>query len=60
MVELAELDVHANATERRGRPGEERPLLSEGVPTTAATEAFRRTLLPIVAKDGGYQDEEDR
>lgn len=56
MVELAEVDLQANATDRRGYPGDDRPLPSEGVPTTAATEAFRRALLPIVGSDGGYSD----
>lgn len=62
-VELAELDPHANATERRGSgtaapagiegpdPG---PRPDEGVPTTAACLAFNRDLLPLVDADGGF------
>jgi len=59
MVELCELDPHQNATERRGYPTDNRPLSSEGVPTTAASEAFRQALLPLVGPDGGFTDTED-
>jgi len=59
MVELSELDPHANATDRRGYPTDDRPLVSEGVPTTAATAAFRMDLLPLVGPDGGFADTED-
>ena len=59
MVELCELDPHANATDRRGYPTDDHPLDSEGVPTTAATEAFRKAMLPLVGPDGGFIDKED-
>ena len=58
-IELAELDPHANATERRGSgtagrdPG---PRPDEGVATTAASLAFNRDLLPLVDADGGFID----
>ena len=55
-VELAELDPHANATDRRAAP--DRPLPSEGVPTTAATLAFHNELAPLVGPDGGFCDPE--
>jgi len=58
MVELTELDPHANATERRGYSGDNQPLSSEGIPTTAARLAFDRDLRPLVDSDGGYNDEQ--
>jgi transposase InsO family protein len=57
MVELAELDPHANATDRRAAP--DRPLPSEGVPTTAATLAFGHDLGPLVGPDGGFSDRDE-
>jgi len=59
MVELAELDPHANATQPRGSAAEGQPLASEGVPRTAATLAFDRDLRPLVGPDGGFHDEHD-
>jgi putative transposase len=58
-VELAELDAHHNATDRRGYAQDERPLSSEGVPTTAASLAFRHDLLPILDPDGGFSETQD-
>lgn len=58
-TELAELDMHVNATERRGSAPGERPAASEGVPTTAASLAFDLDLRPVVAPDGGFSDPED-
>ncbi len=64
-VELAELDPHANASERRGSgtagtagsdPG---PRPDEGVATTAASLAFNHDLLPLIDADGGFSDVED-
>ena len=57
MVELAELDPHANATHRRGSPPH--PLASEGVPTTAATFAFGHDVRPLVGPDGGFGDPDE-
>ena len=59
MVELAELDAHANATERRGYAADQQPLASEGVPRTAASLAFDHDLRPLVGPDGGFHDEQD-
>ena len=60
MVELAELDPHGNAADRRGRAAtDDRPLSSEGVPTTAATTAFDHDMRPLVGPDGGFSDNED-
>jgi transposase InsO family protein len=56
-IELAELDPHANATDRRGTPPH--PLPSEGVPTTAATLAFGHDLRPLVGPDGGFRDPDE-
>jgi transposase len=60
MVELAELDPHANATERRRYVGDEQPLSTEGIPTTAARLAFDHDLRPLVDPDGGFRDEQDK
>jgi putative transposase len=57
MIELAELDAHANATNRRARSGDQGPLPSEGVPDTAAHLAFAQDLLPLVGPDGGFPEE---
>jgi transposase len=60
MVELAELDPHANATDPRGHQAtDDRPLSSEGIPTTAATTAFNHDLRPLTGPDGGFSDEEE-
>lgn len=59
MVELAELDPHANATDRRGSSSQGRPLPSEGVPNTAATLAFHHDLRPLVDAEGGFPDHDD-
>ena len=60
MLELAELDPHANATQRRGYPGDEQPLASEGIPSTAARLAFDHDLRPLVDLDGGFPDEQEK
>ncbi|TET52331.1 MAG: transposase, partial [Anaerolineales bacterium] len=54
MVELAELDPHANATEPRSYIGDDQPLSSEGIPTTAARLAFDHDLRPLVDSEGGF------
>jgi len=56
MVELAELDPHANATDRRAPDDPDRPVPSEGVPTTAADSAFSQDFLPLVDPDGGFPE----
>ena len=60
MVELAELDPHANATDRRGTGHDESPLPCEGVPHTAAHHAYDQDFLPLVDADGGFPDEQDQ
>ena len=60
MVELAELDPHTNATERRGYIGDNRPLSSEGIPTTAADLAFDHDLRPVVDSDGGFREQQNK
>lgn len=59
LVRLHQLDPHANATDRRGYRGDDKPLPSEGVPTTAATSAFRRDMSPVTGPDGGFIAPED-
>lgn len=59
MVELTELDPHANATDRRGSGHDPGPLPSEGVPTTAATLAFQKDLRPLVDAQGGFPDHDE-
>ena len=59
MVELAELDPHANATDRRGTVDTDRPLPSEGVPTTAASLAYDQDFQPLVDADGGFPETDD-
>ncbi len=60
MVELAELDPHANATDPRGRAATAHPPLpSEGTPTTAATTAFDHDMRPLVGPDGGFSDDQE-
>ena len=59
MVELAELDPHANATDRRGTVDADRPLSSEGVPTTAASLAYDQDFQPLVDADGGFPETDD-
>ena len=60
MVELAELDPHANASEPRAWRSEQRPLASEGVPQTAASLAFDHDLRPLVDVDGGFREQLDQ
>jgi putative transposase len=60
MVQLAELDPHANATERRSYIGDDQPLSFEGIPTTAARLAFDHDLRPLVDSDGGFRDEQNK
>ncbi len=60
MVQLAELDPHANAIERRSYIGDDQPLASEGIPTTAARLAFDHDLRPLVDSDGGFRDEQNK
>jgi putative transposase len=58
-VQLAELDPHANATDRRGTGHDESPLPCEGLPHTAAQHAYDQDFLPLVDPDGGFHDEQD-
>jgi hypothetical protein len=60
MVELGELDPHANATERRSCIGEDRPQSFEGIPTTADHLAFDHDLRPLVDPDGGFRDRQNK
>ena len=58
MVELAELDAHANASDQRGAPtrSDDRPLPSEGVPHTAASLAYDQDFQSLVDPDGGFPE----
>ena len=53
-VRLAELDLHGNATDRRGKGAP--PARGEGIPTTAASEAFDQDHGPVTGPDGGCPD----
>lgn len=59
LVQLHEVDLAANAFDRRGYVGDELPQPDEGVPTTAATLAFKRDYAPITGPDGGFSHTED-
>ena len=59
MVELAELDPSANARARRAADDADRPVASEGVPTTAADLAFAQDFRPLVDPEGGYPEHHD-
>ena len=56
LVRLHEVDVHANATDRRGYLHDNKPFEGEGVPTTAAMTAFDNDFGPVVGPDGGFAD----
>ena len=60
VIQLHKLDLAANALDRRGYPNDQRPLQGEGIPTTAATLAFARDMRPVVGKDGGFTNKENR
>lgn len=60
MVELAELDPTANATDRRAAGHADRPVASEGVPTTAADLAFAQDFRPLVDPEGGFPQHHDQ
>ena len=57
--ELAELDEHANATQRRAAADAEGPVPGEGVPTTAASLAYDQDFLPLVDPEGGFPETHD-
>jgi hypothetical protein len=59
LIRLHEVDLAANATDRRGYAGDELPKPDEGVPTTAATLAFKRDHAPVTGPDGGFSNKED-
>lgn len=59
IVELAELDPHANASDRRGTVDADRPRPSAGVPTTAASLTYDQDFLPLVDPEGGFPDTDD-
>ena len=60
VVQLHQVDLAANAQQRRGYPADDRPLDGEGIPTTAAALAFARDMAPIVGPDGGFVDKEKK
>ena len=59
MVRLHEVDLVGNASDRRGYATDPLPQPDEGVPTTAATLAFKRDYMPLTGKDGGFTCNED-
>lgn len=56
LVQLHPVDLHANATDRRGRSAHESPTTAPPVPT-AADLAHGDDLGPIVGPDGGFPKE---
>ena len=62
MIELAEVDPHANATEPRGSGSAPQPTAGEDgeeLPATAAGIAYANDLRPLVDPEGGYSDPHD-
>ena len=62
MIELAEVDPQANATEPRGSGSAPQPTADEDgdeLPATAAGIAYANDLRPLVDPDGGYSDPHD-
>jgi len=60
MVELARLDEHTNATDRRAAAEAQGPVASQGLPTTAASLAYDQDFLPLVDPDGGFPKQQDQ
>ena len=62
-IQLTQLDPHANAVDPRARTTNDTPQPDEGVPHTAATQAFDNDFRPIVDDQGGFsltdKNEED-
>ena len=62
MIELAEADPQANATEPRGSGSTPQPTAGEDgeeLPATAAGIAYANDLRPLVDPGGGYRDPDD-
>ena len=62
MIELAELDPHANATEPRGSGRAPQPTTDEDgeqLPATAAGIAYANDTRPLVDDEGGFADQPD-
>jgi hypothetical protein len=59
MIELAQLDEHANATQRRAAADADGPVPSEGVPTTAAHLAYNQDFLSLIDPEGGFTEQDD-
>ena len=62
MIELAEVDPHANATAPRGSGRAPQPTADEDgeeLPATAAGIAYANDLRPLVDPEGGYSDPQD-
>ncbi|MEW6756044.1 MAG: hypothetical protein AB1505_34460 [Candidatus Latescibacterota bacterium] len=58
-VELTKPDLHANATDGRAIAHADRPVPSEGVPTTAARLAYDQDFRPLVDAEGGFPETDD-
>jgi putative transposase len=54
LVDLAPVDLAANAIARRSRPSAPAPDDDESAPRTAAQLAFARDFAPVVGSDGGF------
>jgi putative transposase len=53
-VRLHPVDLAANATARRGKPGADHDEAQTPAPRTAAMRAFDRSFGPVVSPDGGF------
>ena len=60
MVELAQLDEHGNATDRRTAAEAQGPVPSEGIPTTAASLAYDQDFRPLIDSEGGFPETHDK
>ena len=63
MIELAELDPHANATEPRGSGSAPQPTADEDgeqLPATAAGIAYANDTRPLVDAEGGFAEQPDQ
>jgi putative transposase len=54
LVRLHPVDLAANATARRGKPGADHDEEQAPAPRTAAMRAFDRSFAPVVSRDGGF------
>lgn len=59
LVTLHPVDLHRNATDRRGARKAKQQDCNQSPPKTAATLAFERDCAPLTGPDGGFRDSDD-